>query len=63
MKTVYIVSYRLIGASLRGADVVIEPDTRSIAFANFHKAGECINLGQEATQSSIPEIKRLLFQN
>lgn len=59
-KTVYIVSYRAIGASLSGADIVIEPDMGGIAFTDFHRAQECIERGAVMTQKAIPEIKRQL---
>jgi NTE family protein len=59
-KTVYIMSYRVIGTSLAGADVVIEPDMTGITFTDFHHAQECIERGTVMTQKAIPEIKRRL---
>jgi NTE family protein len=59
-KTVYILSYRVIGTSLAGADVVIEPDMSGIAFTDFHRTEECIKRGTRMTQNVIPEIKRRL---
>jgi NTE family protein len=59
-KTVYIFSYRVIGTSLAGADVVIEPDMGGISFTDFHRAEECIKRGTRMTQNVIPEIKRRL---
>jgi len=59
-KTVYIMSYRAIGTSLREADVVIEPDLRGIAFTDFQRAEECFKLGVRMTQKAIPEIKQKL---
>jgi NTE family protein len=59
-KTVYILSYRVIGTSLGEADVVIEPDMGGIAFTDFHRAEECIKRGARTTQNIIPEIKRRL---
>jgi NTE family protein len=59
-KTVYILSYRVIGTSLAGADVVIEPDMGGIAFTDFHRAEECIKRGALMTQKIIPEIKHRL---
>ncbi|HEX9896538.1 MAG TPA: patatin-like phospholipase family protein [Dehalococcoidales bacterium] len=59
-KTMYIVSYRVIGTSLGGADVVIEPDMIGINFTDFQRAKECIKRGALVTQKAIPEIKRRL---
>ena len=58
MKTISIYSYRIIESSLKGADVVIEPDTTNVAFLDFHRAEECIQLGELAAQDLIPEVKR-----
>jgi len=59
-KSVYIMSYRVIGTSLAGADVVIEPGLTGIAFTDFQKVKECIEAGRVATQKAIPEIKQKL---
>ena len=60
MKTIYIYSYRVVGSSLSGADVVIEPDVGHLAFTDFHRAQEYILQGQLSAQDVIPEIKRRL---
>lgn len=58
MQTVNIASYRIIKSSLSGADIVIEPQVGHIAFADFHRAQECIIQGELAAQDSIAEIQR-----
>jgi len=58
MQTFHIASYQMIKSSLSGADIVIEPQVGHIAFADFHRAEECILQGELAAQDSIPEIKR-----
>jgi NTE family protein len=59
-KTVYILSYRMVGTSLEEADVVIEPDLKDITFTDFQRAEECIESGARMAQVTIPEIKRKL---
>ena len=58
LQTLNIASYRIIKASLEGADVVIEPEVGHIAFTDFRRVEECIRRGKQATQNAIPEIKR-----
>ena len=60
MKALSIYSYRIVGSSLSGADVVIEPEVGHLAYTDFHRAQEYILQGQLAAQDSIPEIKRQL---
>ncbi len=58
MQTMHISSYRLVRPSLEGADVVIQPLVEHIAFADFHRVQECVQLGETATQEVLPEIKK-----
>lgn len=58
MQTFHIASYQMIKSSLSGADIVIEPQVGHIAFADFHRAEECILQGELAAQGSISEIKK-----
>jgi len=60
-KTVYIMSYRVVGASLSEADVVMEPDMSGIALTDFHRVEECIKRGIREAHDVIPEIKNELF--
>ena len=59
MQAIYINSYALAKTSLEDADVVIYPQIAHIPSADLHRAQECILLGEQAAQDSIPEIKRL----
>ena len=59
-QTIYISRYQVVKASLIGADVVIEPRLPHIRFYDWHRAQESILQGEQAAQSSIPEIKRQL---
>ena len=59
-KSVYIFSYRVIGSSLAGADVVIEPELGGIAYTDFQRAADCIKKGAVAAEAALPEIKRRL---
>lgn len=59
-KSVYIFSYRVIGSSLAGADVVIEPELGGIAYTDFQRAADCIKRGTAAAEVALPEIKRRL---
>lgn len=60
MQSFYITTYWRIRFSLAAADVVIEPQVAHIAYADFHRANECIALGAEAAQEAMPEIRRRL---
>jgi len=60
MQTLHIASHQIVKSSLEGADIVIEPRLMDIASMDFHRAQECIQRGDLATQNAIPEIKRLL---
>jgi len=60
MRTLHIAAYQSLKAGLSLADVVIEPQTASIGYFDFHRAEECISQGEVAAQNLIPEIKRLL---
>jgi NTE family protein len=60
MKAFYILDSKFIETSIRGADVVIQPDVVHIAFTDFQRAEECIEKGVAAAQSIIPEIKNKL---
>jgi NTE family protein len=59
-KTVYILSYRMVGEALREADIVIEPDLNGITFTDFQRAEECIGRGASIAQKAVSEIKRKL---
>ena len=60
MKAFYILDSKFIEASLRGSDVVIQPDVVHIAFTDFQRAEECIEKGVKAAERVIPEIKKKL---
>lgn len=60
MQTLHISSYRVIAASLAGADIVIEPRVVDIGYADFHRVDEGIMRGESAAEQAIPEIRRLL---
>ena len=60
MQSIYIGTYSLVGHSLEGANIVIEPRVAHIGAGDFHHAQECIRQGEVAAQEFIPEIKRKL---
>jgi NTE family protein len=60
MKAFYILDSKFIENSLRGADVVIQPDVVHIAFTDFQRTEECIEKGVAAARKMIPEIKKKL---
>lgn len=60
MKAFYILDSKFIESSLRGADVVIQPDVIHIAFTDFQRTEECIEKGVEAARKMVPEIKKKL---
>ena len=60
MRMVHIASFQVVKSSMKGADIVIEPEVAHIGFADFHRVRECISKGARAAQSSVPEIKKVL---
>jgi len=57
INSIYISNYHVAEASLRGADVAIEPDLEGIAYGDFQKAEICITKGREAAELALPAIK------
>ena len=60
MQMVYIATYQAARFSLEGADIVLEPQLVHIGSADFHRAQECISLGEAAIREALPEIRKLL---
>jgi len=60
MQTIHIAGYQAVRSSLKGANVIIEPEVTHIGWGDFHRAQECILRGELAAQASIGEIKRRL---
>jgi len=60
MQSIYIAAYSLVGASLAGADIVIEPQVAHIGTGDFHRAEECISQGKLAAEAAIPGIRKQL---
>jgi NTE family protein len=60
LQSIYITTYLVARQSLQDADIVIEPDLAHIGAADFQKAGELIQRGEQAAHERIPEIKRRL---
>ncbi|MFC1966877.1 patatin-like phospholipase family protein [Chloroflexota bacterium] len=60
VQSIYIGSYSRVKASLEGADVVIQPEVAHIPSTDIRQVEECILLGEQAAQDSIPEIKNYL---
>jgi NTE family protein len=50
----------LVSYLRRLADVVIEPDTKAIHWADFSAYEQCITAGMEATSEALPRIRHLL---
>jgi len=60
MQSMYIGTYLLVGSSLEGADIVIEPQVVHIGASDFHRCQECILQGEWAAKDSMPRIKEQL---
>jgi NTE family protein len=58
MKSMYLMSNRVIESAVKQADVVVVPDTNHIGFMDFHKVDEGIKVGRLAAKLLIPEIRR-----
>jgi NTE family protein len=52
----------LVGYLRRLADVVIEPETKNVHWADFGAYERCITAGVEATSAALPRIRHLLRQ-
>ena len=50
----------LVGLLRRMADVVIEPKTKSVHWADFGAYEQCITAGIEAARAAVPRIRQLL---
>jgi len=50
----------LVGYLRRLADVVIEPETKNVHWADFGAYERCITAGSEATSAALPRIRHLL---
>jgi NTE family protein len=57
LKAFYILDSKFIETSIKGADIVIQPDITHIAFTDFQRAEECIEKGILAAQDIISKIK------
>ena len=51
---------KLVGYMRRLADVLVEPDTKSVHWADFGAFDRCIQAGAEATARVVPRIRQLL---
>jgi NTE family protein len=59
MQTLHIVGFSAVKSSVAGADVLIEPKIENIALTDFHRVGECVELGEQATRKAMPKIRKL----
>ena len=62
LQSLYIGTYVIAKASIKGADITISPDTAKINPGDFHHALECIEQGEIAARETMPELKRKLSQ-
>ncbi|TES83083.1 MAG: patatin family protein [Dehalococcoidia bacterium] len=62
LQSLYISTYIIAKASVKGADIAIHPKTAHISPADFHRAQEFIEQGEIAAREAMPEIKRKLSQ-
>lgn len=62
LQSLYIGTYVITKASIKGADITISPDTTKINPGDFHRALECIEQGEIAARETMPELKRKLSQ-
>jgi NTE family protein len=62
IKSMYLMSNRVIISAVKQADVVIVPNTNHIGFIDFQKVDEGIKVGRAAAELAIPEIKCKLAQ-
>jgi len=56
MQSIYITTHSLALNNMADADIVIEPDLAHIGASEFHRAPEMLELGEEATRETLPEI-------
>ena len=55
-----IKDWRLVGYLRRLADVLIEPATQDVHWADFGAYERCIAAGDAATERSLPQLRHLL---
>jgi len=60
LRTIQVVGYQAVLASMREADVTITPDVAHIRPDNFGRVRECISRGKTATELAFPEIQNQL---
>jgi NTE family protein len=60
MQSIYIGTHSLAKASLKDADVVIQPQVAHIGPTDFRRAQDCIEHGESAALASISEIRQKL---
>lgn len=60
LQSLFIATYTLVKTSLKGADILIEPQVAEIANVDFHRAEELIARGRQAALAAVDEIKRQL---
>ena len=63
MRARSISSEELARYQLKGADIVIKPETNHIGYMAYNRAEELIRLGEEAAWKAMPEIKAKLNMN
>ena len=56
----WIKDSKLVAYLRRLADVVIDPDTKSVHWADFSAFERCITAGAEATTEALPKIRSVL---
>jgi NTE family protein len=62
MQSLYITTHALSQRTMQEADIIIEPRMPHIYAGDFHKAEEMIEIGREAAEKAMPEIKRKLAE-
>ncbi|NLE08873.1 MAG: patatin family protein [Dehalococcoidales bacterium] len=60
MRTIHIVEYSAVKASVEGANVVIEPDVEEFALTDFHRVDELVEKGALCAREAVPYIKKAL---
>lgn len=60
IRSLYIMEYEIVRASILKADIIIEPDVSRIEAYEFHRGQEAIEEGYKAAIAVMPEIKKLL---
>ncbi len=58
-----ISTYHLSNERLKGADLILKPDVKTLSWADFNYAKDIIKAGENETEKMLPKIRELIDKN